>query len=246
MAKKTELGNADQLADLALMSAGDLAYSWDLKSDKIHWFGTAAPFLGSANFDGVGTGEEFGERINPEDLARRLQVLNRHFASGKAYDCEYRIRRKDGSFAWVHDRGSASYDKDRAPQTLMGTLRIVTGRKQQESLLEHRANYDDLTGHLNKVRLRESLQTALSYNERYKVSGGYLAVGIDKLSMINDGYGHETADAVIIGVGQRIERCIRVTDVIGRIGGDRFGCVLSHCDEAGLQITAEKILDSFR
>ncbi len=237
---------SDTLAGLALGASGDLGYRWNLKDDRIDWFGNPKTALGTDSFDEILTGENFGERINPEDLARRLQVLNRHFATGKAYDCEYRIRRKDGAFCWVHDRGGALYDKSGAPDCMYGTLRVVTGRKQQESLLEHRANYDDLTGHLNKVRLREALQNALSYNERYKVSGGYLAIGIDKLSMINDGYGHETADAVIIGVGQRIERCLRVTDVIGRIGGDRFGCVLSHCDEQGLQITAEKILDSFR
>ncbi|MDF1747732.1 MAG: EAL domain-containing protein [Alphaproteobacteria bacterium] len=234
------------LAAQALIASGDLAYCWNLKDDSIAWIGNPKPVLGTENFSEILTGESFSERLNPEDLARRLQVLNRHFATSKPYDCEYRIRRKDGAFCWVHDRGGAVYDDVGAPHFMYGTLRVVTGRKQQESLLEHRANYDDLTGHLNKVRLREALQNALSYNERYKVSGGYLAVGIDKLSMINDGYGHEAADAVIIGVGQRIERCLRVTDVIGRIGGDRFGCVLSHCDENGLNITAEKILDSFR
>ncbi|HAE00716.1 MAG TPA: hypothetical protein DCG04_04485 [Rhodospirillaceae bacterium] len=234
------------LAAQALLASGDLAYCWNLKDDSIAWIGMPKPVLGTDTFSEILSGEAFSERLNPEDLARRLQVLNRHFATTKPYDCEYRIRRKDGAFCWVHDRGGAVYDDDGTPQFMYGTLRVVTGRKQQESLLEHRANYDDLTGHLNKVRLREALQNALSYNERYKVSGGYLAVGIDKLSMINDGYGHEAADAVIIGVGQRIERCLRVTDVIGRIGGDRFGCVLSHCDENGLTITAEKILDSFR
>ena len=238
--------DASTLVSNALTAAGDLAYCWNLQADDIDWIGDSKSVLGGGSFDDIDTGESFGERINPEDLARRLQVLNRHLATGKPYDCEYRIRRKDGAFCWVHDRGGAVYDEMGAPAFFYGTLRVVTGRKQQESLLEHRANYDDLTGHLNKVRLREALQNALSYNERYKVSGGYLAIGIDKLSMINDGYGHETADAVIVGVGQRVERCLRVTDVIGRIGGDRFGCVLSHCDEHGLQITAEKILDSFR
>jgi len=234
------------LADRALTASGDLGYCWNLKDDVITWIGNPKSVLASDDFSEIMSGEAYGERINPEDLAHRLQVLNRHFATAKAYDCEYRIRRKDGAFCWVHDRGGAIHDGSGSPSFMYGTLRVVTGRKQQESLLEHRANYDDLTGHLNKVRLREALQNALSYNERYKVSGGYLAVGIDKLSMINGGYGHETADAVIIGVGQRIERCVRVTDVIGRIGGDRFGCVLSHCDEQGLVITAEKILDSFR
>lgn len=240
------MDTGDSLAGPALHASGDLAYRWNIKDDSIEWLGNPRPVLGSASFDEIRTGEMLSERLNPEDLTVRLQMLNRHLAKGSNYDCEYRIRRKDGAFCWVHDRGGAVHDSRGMPEFMLGTLRVVTGRKQQESLLEHRANYDDLTGHLNKVRLREALQNALSFNERYKVSGGFLAIGIDKLSMINDGYGAEVADAIIIGVGQRIERCLRVTDVIGRIGGDRFGCVLSHCDDQGLQITAEKILESFR
>jgi diguanylate cyclase (GGDEF)-like protein len=116
----------------------------------------------------------------------------------------------------------------------------------REHVLERRANYDELTGHLNRSRLRESLSHAIAYNERYKETGAYIAVGLDKLSMINDGFGHEVADAVIVGAGQRIERCLRVTDTIGRIGGDRFGIVLANCDREGMQIAAEKILEAFR
>lgn len=234
------------LAERALSASGDLAYRWDLQTDVIQWIGDALPFFGGNSFSEISTGDAYSKRIHNEDIAERLKVLNRYFTTGKTYDCEYRLRRKDGSYSWVHDRGSAQRLSDGSPAAIEGVLRVVTGRKQQESLLEHLANYDDLTGHLNKVRLREELHKALSYNERYKVSGGYLAIGIDKLSIVNDGYGHETADAVIIAVGQRIERCLRVTDVIGRIGGDRFGCVLSHCNETGLRITSEKILESFR
>ncbi|MEQ8602992.1 MAG: EAL domain-containing protein [Marivibrio sp.] len=243
---RTPASGPGPIVRAALEASGDLAYVWDLQDDRIDWAGDVAGIFGRAAPPSVADGEAFNERINAEDLARRLKVLNEHLSTGSPYDCEYRIRREDGSFVWVHDRGGMSVGGDGEPQSLAGTLRVITRRKQAESLLEHRANFDELTGHLNKARLREALQSALAYNQRYKVSGGYLAVGLDKLSMINDGYGHETADAVIIAAGQRIERCLRITDVIGRIGGDRFGIVLAQCDEDGLARTAEKILEAFR
>ncbi|MBP5858312.1 GGDEF and EAL domain-containing protein [Marivibrio halodurans] len=231
----------------ALSASGDLAYIWNLIEDRIDWAGNLVDIFGPGTERSVADGEAFNERINAEDLARRLKILNEHISTGAPYDCEYRIRREDGSFIWVHDRGRVEADgPEGEPARLAGTLRVITRRKQAESLLEHRANYDELTGHLNKTRLREALQNAISYNHRYRVSGGYLAVGIDKLSMINDGYGHETADAAIIAAGQRIERGLRVTDIIGRIGGDRFGIVLAQCDADGLARTAQKILESFR
>ena len=46
---------------------------------------------------------------------------------------------------------------------------------------------------------------------------------------INDAFGYEAADQVIVEIGQRLDRCLRVSDVIGRVGGDRFGIVLAHC-----------------
>ena len=122
------------LAAQALLASGDLAYCWNLKDDSIAWIGMPKPVLGTDTFSEILSGEAFSERLNPEDLARRLQVLNRHFATTKPYDCEYRIRRKDGAFCWVHDRGGAVYDDDGTPQFMYGTLRVVTGRKQQESL----------------------------------------------------------------------------------------------------------------
>lgn len=231
---------------VALTAAGDVAYKWNLNTDNLTWVGNLSSIFGESASPDVTSGEHFIERINSEDLARRLHSLNQHLSNGHEYDCEYRLRRDDGAFVWVHDRGSAEFDDNGHPLRLSGILRVINHRKHQESVLEHRANYDDLTGHLNKVRLREAVQHAIAYNERYKVVGAYLAIGIDKLAMINEAYGHQIADSVIIGVGQRIERCLRVTDVIGRLGGDRFGVVLSNCDEQGARIAAEKILENFR
>ena len=233
------------LPTASLKAAGDIAYVWDMQDDAITWMGESARLF-DEDAGGIANGEAFSECINPEDLANRLRILNRHLSIGEAYDCEYRIRHKEGGFQWVHDRGAAVFDTSGTPRRLHGVLRVITDKKHQETLLEHRANFDDLTGHFNKLRLREALQTAIAYNTRYEISGGFLIVGIDKLSQTNETYGHDVADAVIIGTGHRIERCLRATDVIGRIGGDRFGIILSHCDNKGMEVTAEKILDAIR
>src|SRR6185437_10252181 len=54
----------------------------------------------------------------------------------------------------------------------------------------------------------------------------------------------EAADSVIIEVGQRLDRCLRVSDVIGRVGGDRYGVVLAHCAEDSVAAAAEKVLST--
>ena len=225
----------------ALAAAGDAAYVWDLASDAIEWHGSPR-MLGFTDADAVSSGRGFAERINPDDLLIRRQRLQTHYARGSAFDVEYRIRVQDGSFAWLHERGTAEFDEIGRPRRMLGVLRVVTVRKTQEQRLEHLANYDELTGHFNRKRLREALDQLLAHSTRTTLPGAYLAIGIDKLSGVNDVYGYETADQVIIEVGRRLDRCLRVSDVIGRMGGDRFGIVLAHCPEQNIPVVAEKIL----
>lgn len=225
----------------ALTAAGDVAYLWDIETDRIEWFGTPAT-LGLGDAQAFATGRLLSDRINPDDLVLRRQRLEAHFGRGGDYDCEYRVRAESGLFAWLHDRGAAEFDREGRPRRLLGVLRLVTGRKTQEQRLEHLVNYDDLTGHFNKKRLREALDHILAASLRIGTPGSYLAVGIDKVAAINDAFGYRAADAVIIEIGQRLDRCLRVSDVIGRVGGDRYGIVLATCDEESVAAAAEKIL----
>ena len=238
--------NTFEVLEQALTGAGDLAYCWDLVGDAVTWVGNVSSLLGVASAELVATGDAFHERINPEDLKVRLKALSRHFAHREPFDCEYRVRTERGGVIWVQERGAATFNDAGQPTILHGILRVITARKQHELLLEQRANYDALTGHFNRSRLRETLDHAVAFAKRYEGKGGYLAVGIDKMATINDAYGHDTADSILIGVGQRLEYSRRATDIVGRIGGDRFGIILGNVDETTIQEVASRILDSFR
>ncbi|HUC67707.1 MAG TPA: GGDEF and EAL domain-containing protein [Stellaceae bacterium] len=228
--------------EAALTAAGDVAYDWELGTDTIQWHGSVGAMLGVADASAIGTGRALAGRLNPDDLLLRQQRLNAHWTRRTTYDCEFRVRAENGGFAWVHDRGTAVFDANGRPIRMHGVWRLITGRKAQELRLEHAANYDDLTGHFNKKRLREALDHIVSSSLRSGAAGAYLAIGIDKLTAVNDALGYEAADAVIVAVGQRLDRCLRVSDVIGRVGGDRFGIVLANCPEEHVAAAAEKIL----
>ncbi len=215
----------------ALISAGDVAYSWDVASDRLIWAGNLSDVITDIPMETLATGHALNDRIHPEDLPRRLKALSDHFALGKLYDCEYRLRTGHGQVVWVHDRGLAQMGGAGIPKTMAGALRIITQRKQTEARLERAANYDDLTGHFNKSRLRQELEQALSFARRFSTAGAFLVVGVDKLALINSAYGYEVGDAVLVTVGQRLDRFVRSSDVIGRLSGDRFGVVLTQCPE---------------
>src|SRR5882724_3108036 len=186
----------------AVEAAGDLLYDWDLATDKITWIGSATEIFGTDDASGIATGESFVNRINPEDVATRLKALSDHFADAKQYDCEYRVRSDHGTFCWIHDRGRAQRTANASPGRMIGSLRLVNARKQHEARLERLASFDELTGHLNQVRLREALEHALTYSRRSEVPGGYLVIGVDKLSLVNNSMGHEAGDAILIVLGQ--------------------------------------------
>ncbi|HKW53586.1 MAG TPA: GGDEF and EAL domain-containing protein [Stellaceae bacterium] len=238
----TSVDREPQRLHAALTAAGDVAYDWDLVTDAITWHGSVAIMLGIADAGVIASGRALAGRLNPDDLLLRQQRLNAHWTGRAAFDCEYRIRAENGGFAWVHDRGTAVFDEAGRPVRMHGVWRLINSRKAHELKVEQAANYDELTGHFNKRRLREALDHIVSSSVRSGSAGAYLAVGIDKLAAINDALGYEPADAVIVAIGQRLDRSLRVSDVIGRVGGDRFGIVLANCPEEHVAIAAEKIL----
>ena len=228
----------------ALDAAGDLAYEWDLATDAMSWSGRTGVTLGVADTTRVGSGTDFQNRINPQDLAPRLKALSDHLTGGQPFECEYRLRSDSGDSCWVNERGGAQLSAAGRPMRLHGTMRVVTERKEHEAHLEYLANHDELTGHYNRSRLRDSLDHALAYAKRYGAQGVFMSIGIDKLTRITEAFGYETTDAIIVAVGQRLERCLRESDVIARIGDDRFGVVMHNCPPDQTERVAEKILDA--
>ncbi len=230
----------------ALVASGDVAYEWDVARDALHWTGAADEMFGLDELKTIATGDLFHGRINSEDLKERLKRLSRHFATGARFDCEYRLRGGNNDFIWVHERGQADFLPDGRPLVMRGVLRTITSRKRAEQRLEYLANYDELTGHFNRFRLRQAIDFAMTACRRFGRSGAFLTVDIDNIAMINDAFGFEIGDAVLSGLAERLDLLTGASDIVGRIEGDCFGLLLDHCDEAGAAIVAEKIISGVR
>jgi diguanylate cyclase (GGDEF)-like protein len=230
----------------ALTAATDVAYDWDLATDSIVWFGAVNGLFLTSGSAFAETGAAFNARINPEDLPQRKKALSDHYNAGAEYDCEFRVRQGNGAYCWLHDRGRAVFSVEGKPERVTGVLRLANRWKQHEAQLAHLASYDDLTGLFNRSRTRDMLIDTLRQGQRYGMTGAYLVIGIDKLSLINEIYGYSAADAVIIATGQRIEQLLRSSDTLGRVGGDSFGAVLTRCPVEHMSAVADKVLRAFR
>src|ERR1700676_1026613 len=79
---------------------------------------------------------------------------------------EWSGRLSAGGFIWVHERGRAQRDSTGRPLRMLGVIRAIGDRKAEQSRLEQLANYDELTGHFNKSRLREAIDQIILANQR--------------------------------------------------------------------------------
>ncbi len=230
----------------AIDASGDVLYDWDLAADSIIWAGRSVDMLGVSAESLPDSGDGWNLRLSPEDMPQRSRALSEHFAGRAEYDVEYRVRMDSGELRWVHDRGRVELSAAGAPERMRGTLRCIDRRKQTEQRLEYLVNYDELTGHFNKLRLREALEQSMARAERSGKTGAFVVIGIDKLGMINTAYGCESGDAILVDVARCLDDCLRMSDTVGRLGGDRFGVVLEGREEGDADVVADRVLSAIR
>lgn len=124
-------------------------------------------------------------------------------------------------------------------------IRWVSALKSQQQQFERLAHYDTLTGLPNRALLNDRLSMALAQMKR---SGGKLAVGfmdLDGFKLINDSYGHEVGDLLLMKVTERIVSMLRATDTVARLGGDEFILIFpAILDEAECRQMLSRIMDS--
>src|SRR3546814_462052 len=187
-----------------LVASGDLFYEWDLRADSLAWTGMTADAIGVADAAAIASGDAFLKRIHPEDLPHRMIALSRHFEKGEVFDRELRVRADNGQFHWVRERAVAALSPAGEPLRLTGVVRNINARKRSEDVVSYLTNHGALTGHYNRERLREELEQTVGIASRRNRQGALLPPGLDKLAVVSDVYGPETADPVGLSAARRI------------------------------------------
>ena len=106
------------------------------------------------------------------------------------------------------------------------TLQDVTAQKAYEVELEHRTNYDPLTGLANRHLLGNRLQQAIVQAQRDGRMLALLFLDLDNFKRINDTMGHDAGDEVLRAFGLRIDETVRDVDTVARIAGDEYVILL--------------------
>lgn len=165
---------------------------------------------------------------HPDDLHMSEDRLKAHFdGESPQYECEVRMRHKNGHWVWVLDRGRlGSRTPDDKPLMMYGTHMDITERKKKEQSLERDVQHDQLTGLPNRLLLRDRLEQALLQAGREHKRVGLLFIDLDGFKAVNDTHGHDAGDVVLRTTSRRLQRAVRASDTVARIGGDEFVVVL--------------------
>ena len=118
---------------------------------------------------------------------------------------------------------------------------------EAEKEINYRANYDALTGLLNRAMFMNQLKGAIKMAERAEKLVGVAFVDIDSFKYVNDTLGHEGGDSLLMKIGERISSCLRIYDIVARFGGDEFVIMIPQVSNIeDIYAVAAKITDSFR
>ena len=118
-------------------------------------------------------------------------------------------------------------------------LRLAAAMTEE---LRHMAQHDPLTGLPNRALFNDRLGQELARAKRQQGRFAMVFLDLDHFKPINDTYGHGAGDHILKAVAQRLQKCVRAADTVGRIGGDEFVVLLAQLsDEDPVQELAEKL-----
>jgi diguanylate cyclase (GGDEF)-like protein/PAS domain S-box-containing protein len=230
-------------------------WQWYYKTNRVTFNDQKVIALGYSRSDipdDIGF-EFFTEKIHKDDYTPVMENMRAHlYGKSSAYECNYRIQKKDGTWIWFYDRGViTSRDKDGKPELITGIVFDITEQKRKEELLslqtqrlEEVSRTDFLTDLHNRRSLFERIDYETKRSARTKDPLSIIMLDIDHFKQVNDQFGHLMGDKVLVEVAKIIVSSVRVTDIVGRYGGEEFLIILPACTADNAFIVAEQIRES--
>jgi diguanylate cyclase (GGDEF)-like protein/PAS domain S-box-containing protein len=238
------LKESEERYALAARGSNDGLWDWNLSANVVHFSPRWKAMLGYEEGEMGDKPEEWFDRIHDadrdrvkEEIAAHQKGLTTHFES------EHRVLHKEGSFRWMLSRGVAVHDASGNVLRMAGSQTDITEGKVS----------DPLTGLPNRLLFIDRVGRLVRHSKRRKDHlFAVLFLDLDGFKMINDSMGHLIGDQLLLGVAHRLEKCLRATDTIARIGetftvarlgGDEFTVLLDHIkDPSDAKRAAERMM----
>ncbi|MGA2994122.1 sensor domain-containing protein [Bradyrhizobium sp.] len=154
---------------------------------------------------------------------------------------EHPISTKDGLRLFLTRRVTVLNDTGE-PQYLIKTHEDVTDRRQTESRMAHMAYHDGLTDLPNRAAFLQALTQMIEACSEAEEEFAVLSIDLDGLTEVNDVFGHDTGDKLLIEVAQRLQASAR-GGVVARLSGDEFGLIIDGKQPIAGMLLAEQLAE---
>jgi diguanylate cyclase (GGDEF)-like protein len=232
----------EQRLRLAVQGAACAIFDWNVADGVIHWDGATdiTPFMLES-----GSAARFLDALAPDNRAALRSVVERRGPQASSFLAELEIASAMGPLYYTMI-GTSLPDESGRVARLVGVMRETTERVNEMRRLTYLATRDELTGHLNRNALREELAHTIESARAEARSCAFLVAAIDRLAMINDSFGFDAGEEVIMGVGERLAHALRGSDIVGRTAGNKFGVILKNCKEREIAVVAARLRAAVR
>ena len=181
--------------------------------------------------------------ILPNEMPKLVDFARSKRPSGEGLIDELICLTKQGEI--IRSEISASVLELGNRREIIASVRELTARKVVKEELAHQAFHDSLTGLANRQLFLDRLSMSLARGERHPARVAVLFFDLDRFKMVNDSFGHEAGDQLLMSLANRIRTASRPSDTVARFGGDEFAILCEDIhDEAGATTIAVRILEA--
>lgn len=158
---------------------------------------------------------------------------------------EYASRNQDGRRLILSLSLSSVFDDSGDLSHFVGVFSDITRLKDTEKKLRTMAHYDALTGLPNRVLFADRLQQGMAQARRQGYQLGVIYIDLDQFKPVNDAYGHDAGDQLLIEVARRLRMVLREEDTLARLGGDEFAAIVVNVeDDTAIETLLQRLLEA--
>jgi len=212
----------------------------DLKNHEFHCSSEASRLLRLDTSKAPVSLDDFLAPIMGHEKDKVRKEMDDAVKARKNMSVSYSVLYPDGTQKHILNQGEILFNENGMPEMMLGVVQDVSQLKRAEEEIIHLAFYDGLTGLANRMLFLDRLDLAIKDATRNNQKFALLFLDLDRFKRVNDTLGHHMGDLLLKQVAEKMQACIRCTDLatrgamdrsdptISRLAGDEFTIILSN------------------
>jgi len=221
------LWHHQQLLEAAEHTAQVSHWSWELNNKQIQFSPHLQRYF-SQSLNDITSLDEFIAVIGNDDMHNAIKSC---LTNGRESSWEQEIHQPDSKQPrYLLHRFRMVNNKDEKP-VLIGTVQEISSIRRAEQRIMELAYYDSLTKLSSRSNFNNQLQSLITSSRRRSEKFALLYLDLDEFKNINDSFGHDAGDQLLIKVADRLRELLRESDFASRLGGDEFCLLISDIED---------------